>query len=187
MQARLQQFSKIFEELTESCTPYSDQWIASHLVPKDGNAEKVAAIKSELAYLAGLAEPSVVQTNAYIRTQTEAGQSITLSPVASWLTVMQPKPMIHAEDVISACRGAEGRLQIQAEDRARVEGTLAWKLAQVIGWPRRVRELAGFATGSAAAKATQWGLSGILFALVTGVVASAIWGIITAAMAVKPS
>ena len=172
MQERMAAFRDKFEELASLCTPFSSQWIASHLVPLDGKEDEVGHLKAEVAYLSGLAEPGIVQANSYISGTLDNGQSIRLSPTAAWLTVMQPKPLMNADDVITACRGAEGRLQTQAEAQRRVENSMAWRLARVIGWPRSVRELAGFTAGSRAGKATVWSISAVMFALVTGILGS---------------
>lgn len=108
-----------------------------------------------------------------------------MSPAAAWLSVMQPKPMLSPDDVLSACRSAEGRLQVFAEERASVERGLAWKLARLIGWPRRGRALAGFPAASRAGRATVWTLSGLLFALATGVLGSFLFAMIVSAAAIK--
>ncbi len=185
MRDRMRDFRSKFEELVAVCIPLSDMWIASHLVPRDGRKEEVETLKQELAYLGGLAEPGVVEANAYIRTETETRTPMVLSPAAAWLSTMQPKPMLSADDVLSACRSAEGRLQVMAEERASVEGCLAWKLACLIGWPRSVRDLAGFTAASRAGRATVWTLSGLLFALATGVLGSFLFAIIVATAGIR--
>lgn len=153
-------------------------WIASHLSPLEGNEERVKELQAEVSYLSGLAEPGVAQTNTYISATMENGASMKISPVAAWLACMQPKPLLNADNIVTACRSAEGRLQVQGEEQKRLEGSLAWGVARVIGWPRKVRELAGFKAESRAGKATVWTLSGLLFALITGVAGSFIYAIV---------
>lgn len=185
MQDRMMLFREKFEELVAVSTPFSSHPMATHLVPRDGKSREFEDLKKEVAYLAGLAEPGIVETNTHINTTSQGGQTVRLSPVAAWLAVTQPRPPLTADDVTAAAAAAEGRLQVQKEERERTEGTLAWKISKIIGWPAKVRELAGFSQGSVAGKATVWSLSAVLFALTTGVAACIIFALIFAVGSIR--
>ncbi|MBG6085828.1 hypothetical protein [Zhihengliuella flava] len=180
---RLAAFRKRFEQLHELCEVGTGMYTGGYgyMWARDGHEDDVKEIKIDLGRLAGLAEPAIAATQSYVLTEVH-GQVQNLSPVSAWLTCMQPRPALGPEDILMACRSAEGRLTVLIEDRKKVEGTFAWKIARLIGWPKRVRDLAGLTADSAGGRATVYGLGALMFGALASVIGSIIWAGVTAAM-----
>ncbi|WP_120520501.1 hypothetical protein [Arthrobacter celericrescens] len=182
MAGELHEFRERLAELLDHTTAFGAGPAGSWQVPKEGSEAEFKRLRGEVSVLAGSAQEGIAVTNSFVRTEDERGREQVLNPVASWLVITQPKPMLLPEDVLGACQLAEGRLRSMAVRTKRDERSLAGRVAAFIGWPRRVRELAGFPEKSAAGKATQYGLTAFLWAVVTGIPASAAWALIELAI-----
>ncbi|MBE9926241.1 hypothetical protein G8C93_10120 [Cellulosimicrobium cellulans] len=140
-----------------------------------GRQEEYDSVTRELATLAGTAQIGAVLTNSFIQV---SGMSRPLNPVAAWQNCTQPKALLGSEDILGAARAAAALLRNEAGPRERGERSLAGRVASIIRWPSRVREHAGFPADSRAARVTQWSIGAVPFALVTGIVCSALWAMV---------
>jgi len=172
----VQKFRETLEEFLTHCAT-TGPWgpIGSWEVPKDGHEIDAERLKSEVSVLAGEAQEGMAVTGSVIGTRDEFGQPKVLNPAAAWLVITQPKALLGRDDVVQAARLAEGKLRALADKAQREERSAAGRLAALIGFPSRVRELAGFPKGSRAGTAAQWGVAlllGILGSLIaSGIVA----------------
>lgn len=97
----------------------------------------------------------------------DGGKVASNTAIDSW-TMLDPRFLLDGSNVPSACLATEGRLHSLGEQARRDEHSVAGRVAGIIRWPRRVRELAGLEWSSRAGKATKLGLTGIIVAIVPG-------------------
>lgn len=169
MGEEVRRFRLLLEEFLTHTVTSRPSPVGQWEFPLEGHEAEVTRLMGELAEVSGIAQRGASVAEAHINSS-----GYVLNPVSSWLTITQPKAMLGREDVLSACRMAEGRLSALERQARAAERTLAGKVAALIAWPRYVRELAGFEADSRAGRATVWTLSAFLFAIVTSLVASAL-------------
>ena len=91
--------------------------------------------------------------------------------------MLQPKAMLGREDIIEAANLCEGRLRSLTAQRESEEQSLAGKIAAVIRFPKRVRELTGYSAESKAGKVTAWSVGALMVGASGSLIASGIWAL----------
>lgn len=167
-------FRLMLEEFLTHCVTFGPSPAGMWEVSRDGHEAEFDRLKSELSVLAGAAQSGILVTNSFVGSVDSSGQRAILNPIAAWLVITQPKAMLGRDDVLGACQLTEGRLRVMEREARAVERSFSGRVAALIGWPNKVRELAGLPKDSRAGKVTQWSLSALLVGVVTSILASGV-------------
>ena len=154
-------------------------------VPDDGSEAEWQKRRDQLDVLAGSAQYGIEVSKSYIASRDEHGAPVVLNLVASWSAMTQPKAMFDRSDLTSVAQQAEGRLRHLSGLRALEEKSFAGRVASLVRFPGRVRDLAGLTPKSIGGRTTEWTLSALIFTLATGVAGSFIWALILLVLKIK--
>lgn len=79
--------------------------------PKKGSdAGEIAKRRSAVAQAAGRAAPATQLTGCWVAYQPPGGSPQMVDPIASWATMINPKPLLEPSDVVESCDQMIGRL-----------------------------------------------------------------------------
>lgn len=159
----------------------ADKWVSGGLAGTKAQTVLAALTPDErtqqVAQLAGRAEQGIVVADAFFLLP---GHDRPTNVVSAWPLAAFQGPLTVA-DVRTNVARAEGSLRRSAERRRAEEATWAGKVARIFAFPRRVRELAGYAASSRAGRTVQrstaaaMGVFGVLFfGVISSVIAAGI-------------
>lgn len=86
----------------------------------DSDPAEIDVLRARVSEAAGRARRAPALTGCLIGVVNLNGQRNVVDPIAAWLTVMQPKPMLEPENIIDACNQMIGSLA-ELADRAEAE------------------------------------------------------------------
>jgi hypothetical protein len=105
----VEDFRAALTELLALYVPTSEAGLRGLLPPVvprgDADPEELARLKAKVARASGSATAAIPLTNTYIVVE---GRRV--DPIAAWLTITQPKPLLEPDDVLAACDSTLGRI-----------------------------------------------------------------------------
>lgn len=104
------EFRDRLTELLTHYVPFGEfiaRGIAPAVVPRDGaDRAEIQRLTAQVSRAAGRAAEAVLLTGSSI----EVAGLGRIDPIAAWLTITQPKPVLEPDDVLGACESILGRL-----------------------------------------------------------------------------
>lgn len=165
----LQHFENCFLELLKTLNGDEE------VVGSDGAedyTERLRRVRKQTAEASGPAAQATANAGTLMQVAARGG-TITLNPVQAWTSSLDGSMLIEAQDVLDAARQARGILEQRFEMASLRERSMAGRVAHVLSFPMRVRDLMGYSAGSVAGK-TAVGFVAALQAAIATAIATAI-------------